>query len=205
MGNGAGSFRMLVASSSYGAFSIPGSYIRSPRLSEWIMTYQLLGYVSGDGRFSSVCSTYIFWERHDQCILLPPVLFDFSGTVLCIFMTLIFVPLIQHVYVCMNIYIYAFIYTTCTFCAEDETTVKSNLAAATKKTRGSDREWERLAGHESWSNSASLRHGFLSVLGLFGCFLATNLKWGKNGCTNDTFEVIKYIYIYSDVHNYICI
>ena len=32
---------MLVASSSYGAFSIPGSYTRSPRLSEWIMTYQL--------------------------------------------------------------------------------------------------------------------------------------------------------------------
>ena len=67
---------MLVASSSYGAFSIPGSYTRSPRLSEWIMTYQLLGYVSGD-RYSSVCSTYIFLP-HDQCILLPPVLLIFQ-------------------------------------------------------------------------------------------------------------------------------
>ena len=56
-------------------------------------------------------------------------------------------------YVCMKKYkyIYMHLHVTCKFFStEDETTVKSNLASGTKtKIRGSDREWERLAGHES--------------------------------------------------------
>ena len=56
--------------------------------------------------------------------------------------------LIQYAYVCMTIH--AFTCNMQFFSTEDETTVnEKNLAAAKTKIRGSDREWERLAGHES--------------------------------------------------------
>lgn len=117
--------------------------------------------------------------------------------------------LIQYVYViCMyDSRLYMHLYVTCKFFSEDETTVKSNLAAGRKpKIRGSDREWERLAGHESWSNSATLQHACVSP-GAFWMFQATNGPWGEKWCTNDNFEVIIYIYIviYIFIYMYISV
>ena len=126
--------------------------------------------------------------------------FDFSGTVYVFTYT---------VCICMYEGVYMHLYVTCKlFSTEDELPLNQTSPAGRKpKIRGSDREWERLAGHESWSNSATLQHEFLSVLVLWWMFFSHQPEPGeKNGCTNDNFEVIYiYIVLFSYIPIYICI